>query len=282
MSAPTPIKKPDRRERRQRTRGRAGVPLNLLYSTLRLIARHVSGFWGALLAFLTIGLVVGAGATTVFVLMAEAVQGGVTQAIDERVLRWLEASRTPWLDEAMLEITTMGSGVPLIIIVAIAVIFLWLTRHHWSVYFLLLGTLGGQVINRLLKEHFERPRPIVVEWEQQVDTFSFPSGHAMSSFVAFGIIAYLVANAVSTPALKRFVWITAAVLITLVGVSRMYLGVHYPTDVLAGFLAGLAWILLVAASMTALGFFARRRPETRTEEEGLQATSNRAGSPPAG
>ena len=265
-------------ERRHRARGRAAGMLNLLYSTLRFIARHVPGFWGALLAFLTIGAVVGAFATTVFVLLAEAVQGGLTQALDERVLHWLAARRSPWLDESMLEITTIGSGLPLIIFVAIAVIFLWLTRHHWSVYFLLFGTLGGQVLNRLLKEHFERPRPAVVLWEQQVDTFSFPSGHAMSSFIAFGIIAYLVANAVPTRALKRFVWITAALLITLVGGSRMYLGVHYPSDVLAGFLAGLAWILFVAASMTALRYFAPRRPETRSEEQGLQATASTSGS----
>jgi undecaprenyl-diphosphatase len=247
--------------------------MNVLYSTLRFIARHVRGFWGALLAFLTIGVVLGAFATTVFVLLAEAVRGGFTQAFDEGVLQWLAARRSPWLDKAMLEITTMGSGLPLIIFVTIAALFLWLSRHHWSVYFLVLGTLGGQVLNRLLKAYFERPRPNVQLWEQQVDSFSFPSGHAMSSFVAFGIVAYLVANAVSTRALERFVWITAAVLITLVGVSRMYLGVHYPSDVLAGFLAGLAWILFVAASMTALRFFAPRRPETRKEEEGLQATS---------
>jgi undecaprenyl-diphosphatase len=82
----------------------------------------------------------------------------------------------------------------------------------------------------------------------------------MSSFVAFGIIAYLVANAVPTRALKRFVWITAALLIGLVGFSRMYLGVHYPSDVLAGFMAGLAWILIVAGALNALRFL-RRRPE---------------------
>jgi undecaprenyl-diphosphatase len=201
------------------------------------------------------------------------VQGGLTQPLDEGVLQWLAARRSDWLNEDMLAITTMGSGLPLIIFVTIAALFLWLSRHHWSVYFLLLGTLGGQVLNRLLKAHFERPRPAIVLWQQPVDSFSFPSGHAMSSFVAFGIIAYLVANAVSTRALKRFVWITAALLIALVGFSRMYLGVHYPSDVLAGFLAGLAWILFVAASMSALRFFAPRRPETHAEEEGLETTS---------
>ena len=245
--------------------------MNVLYSTLRLIARHVRGFWGALIAFLTIGAVVGAGATAGLVLLAEAVQGGVTQQLDEGALRWLAAHRTPLLDRGMLQITTIGSGLPLMIVVAIAVVFLWLTKHHWSVYFLLFGNLGGQLLNRLLKAHFARPRPAAVLWEQHVDTFSFPSGHAMSSFIAFGIIAYLVANAVPTRALKRFVWITAALLIGLVGFSRMYLGVHYPSDVLAGFMAGLAWILVVAGALNALRFFASRRPETRREEKGLHS-----------
>ena len=270
MGKPIRVERVPGTERRRQPRGRSAPVLNLLYSTLRFIARHVQGFWGALLAFLGIGMVVGIVASAGFLLLAEAVEGGMTQAFNVGVLRWLAAHRTPWLDEGMLEITTIGSGLPLILFVAIAVVFLWLTRHHWSVYFLLLGTLGGQVLNRLLKLHFARPRPAMVLWEQHVTTYSFPSGHAMSSFVAFGIIAYLVAHAVQTRALKRFVWITAGLLIVAVGLSRMYLGVHYPSDVLAGFLAGLAWVLVVAASMTALRYFAHRRPETRAEEKGLQ------------
>lgn len=280
MSEPSHLERvsPPGPERRRRPRGRSAAFRNVLYSTLRFIARHVRGFWGAVVAFLTIGAVVGVVATVAFMLLAEAVRGGLTQSFDMRVLEWLAAHRTPLLDLAMLQITTAGSGVPLIIIVVIVGVFLWLSRHHWSVYFLLLGNIGGQVLNRLLKAHFARPRPAAVLWEQHVSTFSFPSGHAMSSFITFGIIAYLVANAVQTRALKRFVWITAALLIGLVGFSRMYLGVHYPSDVLAGFLAGLAWILVVAASMTALQFFAHRRPETHAEEKGLHTTSSAVGS----
>jgi undecaprenyl-diphosphatase len=265
-----------RNERRRRGRGRFDAPVKLLYSTLRWIARHVSGFWGAIAASLALALIVGVLATAAFGILAEAVRGGATQAFDETVLRWLEARRTPALDEIMLEITTIGSGIPLILMVGVAVVFLWVTRHHWSVYFLLLGTIGGQLLNRALKMYFGRERPVVVEWGQFVDTASFPSGHAMSSFIVFGSIAYLVARIAPTRTLKRFTWGLAAAMIVAVGVTRMYLGVHYPSDVLAGFIAGLAWVSLVAACMAALRYFAPRRPETRREEHDLEATSSPA------
>jgi undecaprenyl-diphosphatase len=260
-------------DRRRRTRSRFDAPVDVLYGLLRLIARHVRGFWAAILAFLAIALSLGLLATALFGVLAEAVRGGFTQSVDERVLRWFEARRTPGLDEAMLEITAIGSGIPLILMVIVAVVFLWVSRHHWSVYFLLLGTLGGQLLNRLLKGYFDRDRPSVVEWGHYVDTASFPSGHAMSSFVVYGSIAYLVARLAPSKTLKRFTWGFAALMILAVGITRMYLGVHYPTDVIGGFLAGLAWVTFVAASMAALRFFAPRRPETRTEERDLEATS---------
>ena len=247
--------------------------MNMLYSMLRLIARHVRGFWGALVAFFTISLLIGGAAAILFAVLARLVVGGFTQQFDETTLRWLEARRTPWLDEHMLEITTIGSGLPLILMVIVASIFLWGSRHHWSVYFLVMSALGGQVVNRLLKAEFGRPRPIVVDWGQHVDTLSFPSGHAMSSFIVYGSLAYLVARMAPNRALKRFTWAFAAFMILTVGISRMYLGVHYPSDVLAGFIGGLAWVMFVAASMAALRFFAPRRPETRAEERDLEATS---------
>lgn len=249
-------------------------------STLRLLARHVQGFWMPLLAVIGAALLAVGLATALFVIIAEAVQGGFTQALDEHVVRWLSEHRTPLLDEAMLEITTIGSGLPIILIVIIAAVFFWLSNHKWSVYLLLLGTTGGHLLNRLLKLHFERPRPSVVEWGDQVTTYSFPSGHATSSFLVYGILAYLVARAVPTRSLKLFTWIVAGLLVVAVGISRMYLGVHYPTDVVAGFILAAGWIFVVAAVMNAVRFFAVRRPETRREEEGLQQATSSPDSAP--
>src|SRR5215204_2920783 len=130
---------------------------------LRFIARHVSGFAAPLAAFLTVGMLVAAIGVAIFAGIAELVEDGVTQIFDDRVLHWFAQIRTPFLDELMLEITSLGAGMVLIMIVLVASVFLWQTQHKWSVYLLLLATLGGQFINRLLKIFYERPRPGLVE-----------------------------------------------------------------------------------------------------------------------
>jgi undecaprenyl-diphosphatase len=242
-----------------------------LYSTLRFIARHVHGFFGAIAAFLTVGLVVGVAAVAVFAMIARAVSAGLTQSFDERVLRWFEQHRSPLLDKVMLEITTLGTGVVLVMLVLVASVFLWQTQHKWSVYLLMLGVLGGKLFNTVLKEFYERPRPSVVQWVTEVHSASFPSGHAMSSMVVYGSVAYLVGRLEGRRSLRRTTWILAALVILAIGGSRMYLGVHYPSDVIAGFIGGLAWLAFVVAGMAALKFFAERRPETRSEERDLDA-----------
>lgn len=241
----------------------------VIYSILRVIARHLRGFYKPLAAFVTVGVFVAAAAVAIFGIIAEGVEEGVTQSFDEGALQWFEARRTPFLDDAMLEITTLGSGVVLIMIVLISSVFLWQTQHRWSVYLLLLGTLGAKLFNTILKMFFSRERPSVVEGITEVHSLSFPSGHAMSSMAVYGCVAYLVARLEPDAKLKHTVWAIAAIVILLIGISRMYLGVHYPSDVVAGFLGGLAWLAFVVATMRAIQFLSRRRPETNVEEKDL-------------
>jgi membrane-associated phospholipid phosphatase len=271
QAAPTP-----EQERRKARRSRIRGVRDWLYSTLRFISRHVAGFWGALAAFLTVGLAVGLAAAAIFAAFATAVRGGITQQFDETVLRWLAARRTPQLDFIMLEITSLGNGIVVIMIISIAAVFLWLTKHRWSVYILLVGVLGGKFLNTLLKGQFNRERPSVIEHVDVVHSLSFPSGHAMGALVAYGSVAYLVGRLEPTAGLRRTTWGIAILLIMAIGVSRMYLGVHYPSDVIGGFLAGMAWLAFVASSVTAVRFFAPRRPETRAEEHDLNAERERA------
>lgn len=256
-------------ERRVEHRGHLHLLRDAVYSMLRLIARHVHGFFGALAAYLTVGIVGAVAAVAVFAAIASAVSEGLTQSFDERVLQWFESHRSPLLDLVMLEITTLGTGVVLIMIVLVASVFLWQTQHRWSVYLLMLGVVGGKLINTLLKGLFERPRPSVVQWATDVHSASFPSGHAMSSMVVYGSVAYLVARLDTRKRTRHTTWILAIIVICAVGVSRMYLGVHYPSDVIAGFIGGIAWLAFVASSMTAIQYFAKRRPETHTEERDL-------------
>jgi undecaprenyl-diphosphatase len=256
---------------RPRTGGRRRAPHALLYSTLRLIARHVPGFWAAMAVFLVIGLFLAALATVLLVAVAGAIETGAMQRFDERALVWLAERRTPFLDDVMIHVTALGDGLVLVMLVGVVSVFLWLTRHRWSVYVLLAGMFGGQVMNTLLKEVFARPRPDVIEALARVTTKSFPSGHAMSAFIGYGSIAYIIARLEPTAALRRTTWAIAVLTILAVGFSRMYLGVHYPSDVLAGFMAGLAWLGFVAAGVVAVRFFAPRRPATADEEHGLDA-----------
>jgi undecaprenyl-diphosphatase len=259
-----------RNGRRAAPRGPLTVISDPFYSTLRLIARHVSGFFGALAAFLTVGFIVAAAAVVVFVAVASAVRTGLTQQFDEATLRWLAEHRAPLMDQVMLDITALGTGLAPLMIVAVASVFLWLTQHRWSVYVLLLGVLGGKLINTLLKAIFDRDRPSVVEWIADVRSPSFPSGHAMSAMVLYGSIAYLVARLEPTPRLRWVTWLFAGFMILAMGFSRMYVGVHYPSDVIAGFIAGLAWLTFVASTVSAIRFFANRRPETHQEEHDLK------------
>jgi undecaprenyl-diphosphatase len=218
--------------------------------------REASGHAGRLrstvAAFLTLGALGALFAAAIFAGFAALVRTGATQRFDEAVLQWIEVHRTPLLDHVMLEATTLGNAAVLAIVVAIAALFLWLTGHRWSVLLLLTGGVGGTLINTLLKYLIGRPRPDVVAALTDVMTPSFPSGHAMSSLILYGAIAYIVGRLEPTARMRRWTWTLAAVLIASIGTSRIYLGVHYPTDVLAGFIAGVGWLLFIAGGIAAL------------------------------
>jgi undecaprenyl-diphosphatase len=260
----------------EHAQGKRGAMLHMLHTIFQFIARHVSGFWAAIAAYLTVGFFFGLACTAVFAAFASAVANGLTQTFDVAILKWLATLRTPMLDEVMLELTALGGGSVLVMIVIIASLFLWITKHKWSVYLLVISVVGGQILNQVLKQAFNRPRPSAVVWGQHVTTTSFPSGHAMTSIIAYGAVAYLVGRLGETQKLRRTVWGVAAALVCAIGLSRMYLGVHYPTDVLAGFLGGAAWLAFVASGLAAVEYFSARRPETKAEEHDLQAEKERA------
>lgn len=275
---PDATARPPRTDRRREERGGVRRADDALYSTLRFIARHVRGFWAAIIAFLGLGLAAGAAATALFAVVATAVERGFTEQVDGVVLQWVAARRTPVWDFVMLEITTLGNGLVVTVLVGVVSLFLWLTHHRWSVYILVVGVIGGMILNNVLKTLFGRPRPTIIEPVDHVLTLSFPSGHAMTAIIAYGAVAYLVGRLEPTAALRRATWLTAAIVVLAIGISRIYLGVHYPSDVFGGFVAGVAWLAFVAASVKAVHYFAPRRPETAEEERGM--TAGEVASPP--
>lgn len=262
-------------DRRKKDRGAAEVLGDALYPILRVIARTVRGFYGAVLTYLSFGFFLAIGAAWAFAEMSQEVLAGTTQALDEAVLTWVAGHRSALLDHIALEVTALGNFATLVVLVLAVSAFLWMSHHRISVLLLMLAVAGGAIVNMLLKDLFNRPRPTVVEAGTEVLTQSFPSGHAMSAFIAYATVAYLGGRLEPTPKLRWSTWAFAALLILAVGASRIYLGVHYPSDVIAGYVAGLAWLGFVVSGLTAVRYFSRRKPEVEEEERDLHAEEER-------
>lgn len=187
----------------------------------------------------------------VFVLLADDVRSGDTQQFDERVLvalRKADDRATPigpaWLRSAALDITALG-GAPVLWLAVLAVVgFLFLQNMRRTALFLLVATSGGGILNNVLKQVFQRPRPDVVPYLRDVMSLSFPSGHAMTSAAVYLTLGALLMRIADRRVTKIYCMAVAMLVTFLVGISRIYLGVHYPTDVLAGWVVGLTWALL--------------------------------------
>ncbi|HEY0527295.1 MAG TPA: phosphatase PAP2 family protein [Gemmatimonadaceae bacterium] len=240
---------------------------NPFYGALRKAIDTADTTVGALGIFLVAGLLVSAACTAAFVEVAEHVRAGSTQMFDESIIRWLAAHRSGTLDATMLEITALGTGTVVMVIVAVASLFLVLTQHKYSALLLLVSTFGGLVLDGVLKLGFNRPRPTIVVHAVQAVSSSFPSGHAMSSAIVYSTVAYLAARLHKRWWARFLVMLTALVLIVLICLSRLYLGVHYPSDVLAGVLVGLAWAAFCMATLEAIQKFGIRRDPRILEAE---------------
>jgi undecaprenyl-diphosphatase len=188
--------------------------------------------------------------TWVFVELAGEMLEGDTQAFD----RWLlDTLRSPenhewprgprWLVEVGRDVTAFGSSVVVALLTAAVVGYLWLQRKYGALWFVVVVTAGGGLLSHLLKELFarERPNPAPCLW---VSSPSFPSGHATLAAVVYLTLGILLARLEPRSLMKAYFLGVMMVLTLLVGVSRVYLGVHYPTDVLAGWTVGLVWGLL--------------------------------------
>ncbi len=160
----------------------------------------------------------------------------------------------PWLEIAMRDISSFAGTTVLLLVMVAAVSYLLAIRRPATAFFTLLVLGGGQILSSLLKLAVDRPRPELVSHLVEVSTLSFPSGHAMGAALTYGTLGVLAANFSPQRAAKICLLALAVAVTLLVGISRIYLGVHWPSDVMAGWCAGLAWAAmcwLVARRMTA-------------------------------
>ena len=258
---------PLRAERRNRPRDRFAFFWDVLFRALRGSLTRVQSFYTAVGIFITAGAALAIAGTWVFAELAAHVRSGATQQFDDAVLRWMGAHQVPWLRTAMLQVTALGTGVVVMMVVAVAALFLWLTRHRHSAALLLVTTSVGIVINGLLKDVFHRDRPSIFRWGTEVFSSSFPSGHAMSAAIVYGTVAYLAARLQRTHRARIATAVVATLLIALIAFSRMYLGVHYPSDTLAGMAIGFAWAAFCMATLEAIQLVAlRRAPQALADE----------------
>lgn len=186
-----------------------------------------------------------------FIAIADAVKEGHTQRFDDWAIRSLRKPNDPaetigpsWMQEAARDVTALGGVVVLTLVTCAVAGYLWLRERYHALWLVLIATVGGQLLSTALKHLFHRPRPQLVAHLSRVYTTSFPSGHSMLSAVVYLTLGTLLASFVDERRLK-FYFVSVAMFLTLiVGISRVFMGVHYPTDVLAGWSAGLAWALL--------------------------------------
>ena len=185
-----------------------------------------------------------------FAKLADKVTEGETQAFDRKVLL---AMRRPGdlapigslaVQSAARDITSFGGTTVLCILTAIVAGFLALDRKGRMALFVCGSVSTGFILSGLLKDIFDRPRPELVPHAVVVTSSSFPSGHSMMSALTYLVLGALLARAQKRTTLKAYFLLIAVFLTFLVGVSRVYLGVHWPTDVLAGWTAGAVWAML--------------------------------------
>jgi undecaprenyl-diphosphatase len=258
---------PESGDRRDRPRGHFNRLWNIMFRGMRKAGLDAKSFYTTVGIFLTVGAVLAIIATAGFAELAERVLAGGTQAFDVAILQWLHGHQSKPLTALMVEMTYLGTGTVVIVVVGVAALFLWHTEHKHSARLLLAATVGNILLNGALKLVYHRARPSVFEWQTTAVSSSFPSGHAMSATVVYGTVAYLLVRLQRHRWAKVLTVTTAVLLILLICLTRLYLGVHYPSDVIGGIIVGLAWASFCMATLEASLALARRRASRATIEE---------------
>ena len=177
--------------------------------------------------------------------VAEEVAEGDTARSDQRVADWLHGSATDPFTEAFRTLTWTGNGGLLAVVVLVAALVLWRKGYVRDALFVVFAFLGAEVITFGMKHGFRRERPFFEDPLATAGSFSFPSGHSLVSLAVYGSIAIVIARHTRNRRVAAAVVLVTALWIVTIGFSRLYLGVHFVTDVIAGYAAGAAWLALL-------------------------------------
>lgn len=162
-------------------------------------------------------------------------------ALDKTILLHIHQLANPVLDKVMLFITSIGDPRTVVPLTGILLVFLWIKRQRMAALFFALDAAGGVALSYFLKLAFSKPRPRL--WESPIEeiTFSYPSGHALGSMVIYGFLSYVFSR--MYPRYATAIYTFAVLMIVSIGFSRLYMGVHWPTDIVGGYGIGFLWVM---------------------------------------
>jgi membrane-associated phospholipid phosphatase len=189
------------------------------------------------------GLILLTGSAWIFGWMAEDLAEGDT-TVDERLAAWLHEHASSGWTTFFEGVTRLGNVSTLLVVVLLAVAVLWRRRWFAELQLLVLAAVGAEIITTGLKHGFQRDRPFFSDPLATEATYSFPSGHASVSLAVYGTLGFIAARHLANRRSQVVVLAAAFVLIFLIGFSRLYLGVHFLSDVIAGYSIGIAWVAL--------------------------------------
>jgi membrane-associated phospholipid phosphatase len=232
------------------------------------LAEQTSPLWRRLLtrldprAYLTLhiatGLVVCLLTAWLFAALLDSVgEHDVLVHRDQAVVDWFHSSATPVGDRVFVIISLIGSPLAMAVLFGAAVLYLWRAQQRTLLVSWVLSYVGGTVLDGVMKYVVRRPRPEFAARFLHYSSWSFPSGHSMGSLIGFSMLAYTTVRVcrIESTLAKVGIWAGAIVVIALVGYSRIYLGVHYLSDVVAGYTLGVLWL---AVCFTGLQMVSRR------------------------
>jgi undecaprenyl-diphosphatase len=196
---------------------------------------------------LFLGLLTAVGGLLFFAWLADQVLKGGTRRFDYAVRELLHQQANPALTAAMRAASFVGSPVFLIPLGFLVVVLYVRQGRPVTARLFVITVLGGELLDQILKLVFQRTRPVAFFGLAEPKGYSFPSGHALTACAFYGVLAAFAAARTESRARRWIYWIASGLLVAVIGISRIYLGVHYPSDVLGGYTAALVWILSVAS-----------------------------------
>jgi undecaprenyl-diphosphatase len=214
---------------------------------------------------LLLGFLLAVGTAAVFIWLADEVFEGDTKIFDENVRGAIHRIASPALTQFMIFASFIGSFLVLFPASCVTVIIFVYVKWKRALVLFLFTMVGEQILEPILKGFYHRARPEAFFDYPLPDSYSFPSGHALAALCFFGILTWLITARLENIPLRILIWLFAAFVIFSIGLSRVYLGVHYPSDVIAGYLMAFVWVVTVAGGDF---WFSRRKNSSMTKNSG--------------